>query len=341
MTEPVRPPRDEHDDVAVLMRVAGKRRAVPRARFDRVRDAAHAEWRAVAGRGGAVRAKRRRVWIAASAAALVLLALTLAIRLVPSGLQSTVAADASARVAAIRGQVWAEATHVRRSLAAGDAVAVGAAIGTEAEGRLGMTLASGHTVRLDRDTRVRLLDAGAIALDAGAVYVDSGARHVGTTAISVHTPLGVVRESGTQFEVRLADDAVRVRLREGAVELRHGDRTDAIAAGGELRLAADGTITRGTIAAHDPAWSWLLDLATVPPLAGRTARDFLDWAARERGLALAFADETVARSADAIVLGGTASGLTVDEALDAVLPTCRLTWRIDDGVLTIAADRSD
>ena len=72
-------------------------------------------------------------------------------------------------------------------------------------------------------------------------------------------------------------------------------------------------------------------------LDGRSARAFLDWIARERGWKLAFADEFVARAADEIVLGGTASRLTVEEALDAVLPTCRMTHRVEGGVLVVAA----
>jgi hypothetical protein len=72
-------------------------------------------------------------------------------------------------------------------------------------------------------------------------------------------------------------------------------------------------------------------------LEGRSAREFLDWVARERGWGLSFSDETVARSAEEIVLGGTVERLTLDEALDAVLPTCRMTYRVEAGVLWIAA----
>src|SRR6185436_7133512 len=34
-------------------------------------------------------------------------------------------------------------------------------------------------------------------------------------AITIHTPFGDVRDVGTRFEVRLRDDALRVRVRDG------------------------------------------------------------------------------------------------------------------------------
>ena len=43
-------------------------------------------------------------------------------------------------------------------------------------------------------------------LERGAVYVDSGVgpgRHPGS--VGIHTPLGVVRDIGTQYEVRVDD----------------------------------------------------------------------------------------------------------------------------------------
>ena len=39
---------------------------------------------------------------------------------------------------------------------------------------------------------------------------------------------GVIEEVGTQFEVRLEDRSVRVRLREGAVVVHHDGRSDEV-----------------------------------------------------------------------------------------------------------------
>jgi hypothetical protein len=74
-------------------------------------------------------------------------------------------------------------------------------------------------------------------------------------------------------------------------------------------------------------------------LEDETALAFLEWAARERGWTLAFADEHVARSAGEIVLGGTLDRLTLEEALDAVLPTCQMEYRVEQGVLVVSAEQ--
>ena len=71
------------------------------------------------------------------------------------------------------------------------------------------------------------------------------------------------------------------------------------------------------------------------PLEGLSARQFLDWAARESGRELSFADLDLEHSAASIVLSGSTEGLTIEEALAAVLPTCRMTHQVDQGVLRV------
>jgi hypothetical protein len=148
---------------------------------------------------------------------------------------------------------------------------------------------------------------------------------------------GVVEEIGTQFEVRLDGESVRLRLREGRAIL-HADEADHdVRAGTELLIDSGGTVTRREISRHGADWGWVGGVAPLRDLEGRTARAFLNWVARERGWTLAFANEIVARSANEIVLGGTAEQLTLDDALDAVLPTCRMSYHVDDGVLVVDA----
>ena len=70
-------------------------------------------------------------------------------------------------------------------------------------------------------------------------------------------------------------------------------------------------------------------------LGGRSLQEFLDWMARERGLQLRFASPEVAASAPGIVLNGSIDGMTLDEALESVLPTCRMSHRIEGDALLI------
>ncbi len=155
--------------------------------------------------------------------------------------------------------------------------------------------------------------------------------------MDVHTPLGRIQSLGTQFEIRLRQDSVRVRQREGTVVLHHGEGSHEVQAGTELEMDRDGSVVGRPLSAYGPEWDWIVGITPMIDLEGLTARDFLEWVARERGWRLAFTDADVALASGEIVLGGTASELTSDEALNAVLPTCRMTYDVREGVLLIAA----
>jgi ferric-dicitrate binding protein FerR (iron transport regulator) len=200
---------------------------------------------------------------------------------------------------------------------------------------MAIRLASGHSVRIDSGARLRLLETGDLALDRGAVYVDSGGESRAVEPLSVHTLLGVVRESGTQYEVLVGDDSLRVRVREGSVVLSTEARTYDVATGTELDVDEDGRSTTRAISPDGPEWGWVASVTPVIDLQGMRVRAFLEWVARERGWSLAFATPAVERAAAEIVLGGTVDGLALDQMLDAVLPTCRMVHRLEGGVLTV------
>ncbi len=94
---------------------------------------------------------------------------------------------------------------------------------TTSVGTLAMTLTSGVHLRLDASSTARLDSATDVVLERGAVYVDSAGAHPtqpDASPISIHTPAGLVRDIGTQFEVRLDDAGLRIRVRDGEVR-RH------------------------------------------------------------------------------------------------------------------------
>lgn len=335
-TKPDRP-RDEHDDVGTLLRLAGPRAAVPTERAERVRSAAYATWK----RKTRVRSHRRFVWAGAAAVAACLM-LAIGFGVIPFGTGPSPTADVLT-VASLSGPAWVRDSagtvpSTSRPLAVGDGVTLGSELDTPETGRVAVRLSSGHSVRLDRSTRVRVLEAGVLALDRGAVYVDSGMGRETVASLSIRTPLGIVEEIGTQFEVRLEEDSVRVRLREGAVVVHRDEGTYDVVVGGELEIGVDGSVATRELATHGSEWAWVADITPMLELDGRSARDFLEWVARERGWTLSFADEQVARSAEEIVLGGTVSALTLDQALETVLPTCRMVHHVTDGTLIVETE---
>lgn len=325
------PSPDPRDDVAALIRLAGRRPAVPEDVAARVRAAAHEHWQS----GLRQRARARWLWRGAALAAAASIVLAIAwslLRVEPS--PGGPPALASVRVESLVGPARAGG----RPLQAGAEVPAGSGIETGKGGRVAVRLPSGHSVRLDESSRIRILERLALALDRGAVYVDSGVHARTAEPLSLRTPLGEIRETGTQFEVRLEADSVRIRVREGSVALRAADGLHQVDAGTELAADGRGAAMTREIPGYGPEWEWITRIAPMPELEGLSVRAFLDRITREGGWALHFANEEAARHAAETVLQGSVSGMTPEQALEAVLPTCGMIHRIEEGRLIV--DRS-
>jgi ferric-dicitrate binding protein FerR (iron transport regulator) len=297
------------DGIERLLRATGRRPAPPAERATRVREAVWVHWRTERRR----RLRRRVLWIGvAAAAASVLVAVLLLWR--P---QATIA-----------GRI--ERAEPPVALASGDAVETGSTLSTEDGGRIACRLGSGHAIRLDRATRVRIRSDRRVVLDAGALYVDSAGAE---GRLEIETPFGSLQDLGTQFLVRLSAGVMEVRVREGVVVLTAGGDRVQVHAGQVLEAGKTGPVLRPDGEAG--AWTWIGEVAPTPAIAGRSAREFLDWAAREKGLPLRFEDAGLEEVASKTILQGSIEGMTVDQALDSVLPTCGMQHRIERNALQI------
>lgn len=319
------------DEVAHLVRLAGPAGvtdAIAAERVARVRTAVHDAWReeSVARQARHAKSRRRvRVAMLLATAAAVVIALTM-------WLPFWMPAPAPAQVARI--------DHATGSTAvkAGGAVISESTLATTA-GTLAVTLTSGVHIRLDASSTIRLDSATDVTLEHGAVYVDSG----GASQISIHTPVGVVRDIGTQFEVRLAGASLRVRVREGQVRVTSANGVNERAgAAEELFSMPDGSIGRRPISATGREWAWAERAAPPFVMEGKTLGAFLDWVAREGAWTVTFADRSFSAAARAIVLHGKPDlkGLTPAETLQIVLPTCGLRHHINANRVVIEREIS-
>ncbi len=226
-------------------------------------------------------------------------------------------------------------------LAGGEPIYAGAVIetagaGAAGRGRAAIRLAGGQSVRLDDGSRVRFADRSSVVLERGALYVDSDAG----ANVEVRTALGVVRDIGTQFEVRLIADAggaaaLRIRVREGSIELTSDDQTHLVVAGEELRRRGDGTVERAASPIYGPHWDWVLETAKVPDVAGRPLQDFLDWAEREGGWTVRFADQATSAVVAETVLHGDLRDLSLTEAASVALEGSGLDYQLEDGTFVV------
>jgi hypothetical protein len=335
--------RDAQDEAEVqrLLVNAGARPPVPAGDIEQIRAAVREAWRAQL----ASRRAPPRAWIAALAATL-----ALAVGAAwwwGSGEGSGPAETLVAQVEAVRGGVELAAAgadavtpEVGRRLVAGATLVTSEEAGGR-PGRVALRLAGGALLRVDAGSSVRLLGPARVALDVGAVYVDSGpAGRAGR--IEVHTPLGEVRELGTQFAVRLLRSAggpsLRVRVREGAVAATHAGRSHQAGPGQELTLRSDGSVDLRAVAGWDPGWAWVLAAGPGFSSEGRTLAELLDWVSRETGWRIELAD-AAARGAGTIVLHGDLGALPADRAAFAVLPGAGLEGKLEGGTLVIRARR--
>lgn len=310
------------DPIGALLQVAGRRPTAPDPVVDRVWERTHEEWRRM------VRRRRRRVWgrgVLGSLAAALAVVLWVGF-FGDSAPEPSVPSIPVATVEVVAGDmprlVDADETAAPQPIAEADDVFEGASLATGPTGGVALRMASGGSLRLGPSTAVRFLGGSDLDLERGILYLDGGVD--GSSDVGVHTVLGVVRERGTQFEVRVLDGEVRVRVREGAVLVEREEPVVA-SAGLELRIDRRGDVSRRSISVSDESWRWILDLAPSFRLPGRTLGDFLGWIEREKGKQVVFSAPGEAERLSSIVLYGSVDGLRPDEALDAVLPTCGLT----------------
>lgn len=323
------------DRIEALLQLTGPRPAVPEERLQRARVATRAHWRTEVQR----RSRSRNYGMVASLAAAAMIVLAVGLGLwqwggLPTG---TVAGRVElVESAAWRGPAVDDSNRASSFVRVGDEIAVGSQLTTETDGQLAVRMSSGHSLRMDAGTVVRFVSDGRLALDRGALYVDSGiADGAARESLEIVTPLGRFRDIGTQFEVRLDDSSARLRVREGVVVFDGPETGGEVKAGHELEISADGVIRTAELSTFGNAWAWFERVTPMIDLEGRSVREFLNWVARERGLRLEFADLDLVRSATEIHLNGSIDGMTLDEALESVLPTCRLSHRIDGDRLII------
>lgn len=313
---------DEEALVRSLLEGAGPRPPLDEADVGAISGAARFVWKA------RERRSRRTRILWALAAGVGVIALGLALLRWRS--EPAVPAPAVADVEAVSGVVAIAA----RPLAAGDAIPAGSLLESGGRGRASLRLGDGATVRLDEETRVRMVSAARLDLERGAVYLDTG----GAAPIEVRTPAGTAHDVGTQFLVRFEPAAARltVAVRAGAVEVNQSGRAHLAPAGEEIVLDGGGGATRRALPGHGGAWAWVVAAAPPFEIEGRTLGEFLDDLGRETGWRFRFTDETRAAGARAIVLhGGVPRAQRPDQILDAILAGAGFEGEIEDGIVVV------
>ena len=304
--------------------------AVDAARAARVRPAVHATWKEAAGGTGNW---KRGVAIAAAAVLVFAVALTLV-----NSLRERAAPQAAAPIASTL-FVTSEVVFQRDGQAlagrVGEELRPGTRITTHG-GRAAIVLANGVELRLDADTDITLDSERSMSLARGALYLDSSHRTGPPEALEIAARGTVIRDIGTRYEVRLSDQELRVRVRDGRVEVSSAFGMRQADGGGQVRVTSSGIVS-GLASTSGADWDWIVRAVPPPQLEGRPLPEFLAWVEREGGRPIRFADPAVERANAATIVYGGIERLTVEEALDVVLPSCGLARRADGDFITIVS----
>ena len=325
---------DERDDAMRQLLRQPRPSAVDGVRTERVYRAVHAAWRDTADRS---RNRRRRFVLAAAAVLVIAVGAIGAIGLTfVKGQRQRAAPQAAAPIAStlfVTSEVEFQHDGQARAGRVGEGLTPGTRIATYG-GRAAIVLTNGVELRLDSQTAITLDTARSMSLSRGAIYLDSSHRTGPPDAVAIAVRGTVIRDIGTRYEVRLSDEELRVRVRDGRVEvssafgMREADR------GGQLRVTPSGILS-GRASTSGADWDWIVRAVPPPRLEGRPLPEFLAWAEQEGGRSIRFADPALEQANRATIVYGAIEGLTVEEALDVVLPSCGLARRTDGDVITI------
>ena len=200
-------------------------------------------------------------------------------------------------------------------------------------------LEGGGNLRVARDSAIEVVAANAVKLIRGELYVDIPPGSRGSDHFMVYTPAGEFRHVGTQFAVAIVNGLTRLRVREGSVQWHASEGDSTVAAGTEVVIEKNRTVTRRPIATAGRDWAWAESMAPDIEIENRPLQDFLVWFSRETGRKLILADDAVRKQAATIRMHGNVHGLTALEALSAVMAATTLRFELPEGVIRVSSAR--
>jgi ferric-dicitrate binding protein FerR (iron transport regulator) len=194
-------------------------------------------------------------------------------------------------------------------------------------------LTNGGSLRMQAGSALTFTSSGEIRLRSGAIYMDFDPART-QAKLAVRTPYGLVQHLGTQYEVALLPAQLRVRVREGTVQLQ-GPVTAMAEAGEELTVDANRALQRQSIPVFGAEWAWEESVAGNYEAEGRNVGQLLSWVARETGRRINFTNVRVEQLADSTILHGSIRGLGPDVALRAILATTSLAADLRDADIIV------
>jgi len=225
----------------------------------------------------------------------------------------------------------------RHRVRVGEAIQVGDAV--ESRGSALVELGHGGTLRVAPASAMIVVTASELALKHGLIYVDKPPGLTEFARLHVSTRAGLVEHVGTEFELKSDDQVVRIRVREGQVRFFGASGAQTANAGTELSALSGGRLVTRPVPSFGRAWEWTTALAPEFAIEGRPLIEFLQWASRELGCTLDFADARARDTASSTILHGSIQGEIPGDALANILASTTLSFELAEGSLRIRSSR--
>src|SRR5271165_3212093 len=328
---PPDPNPDSHAALEKSLRKALETAPLDRAALDRIKAATTREWRAATQRLPAPLVRAWRWWIGGLAAAAGIAGLLVLGVLMHSGIEPAVVGTLSHLRAGSIEAHWAIVRN--RPLRVGDALRVGETI--VAQGPALVSLAGGGNLRIAAGTAIEMSSLTRLTLQRGLIYVDTPTATAGGGELQLLTSAGLIEHLGTAYEVLSDGSTVRIRVREGKIRLVDAANPVIAGQGTELTAGSQGSVSTRRFDPSSADWDWVASLAPEFNTDGQSLFDFLQWASRELGRQLQFADPRAEEIARRTILHGSIRVDGVRESLSTVLQTTTLTYEIQAGAVRV------
>ena len=216
---------------------------------------------------------------------------------------------------------------VNRSTVSSKDVYPGDVIETGNNGFLSLSMPNQTTLVFAENTTLKIESATQVSLTKGRLYFDSLDPE---TALTIHTSWGNVVDVGTQYELSINNNALKVALREGEVKLNLKKGTHhAMAANGfgdVLLLNRQYEVKRSQMATTDIHWNWVLNAAAELDLNGKSIYEVLTWVGRMTGKNIVYATTQAKNSAmNTHLSGGSLDPKMIEDTLPLILNTTQLS----------------
>lgn len=318
------------DEIGRLIHFAGARDTIPAERLEEARRHVRAHWETVVAeqRRSGVRTGFRYVAVAASIVVAVGAAF-LVWRSVDVG-----PANVSASIERVLGEVMV----ANKVAGKGDDIGANALIETGPDSRIALRMTGGQSLRIDTSSQLLVHSSNHVSLQAGGVYIDTNTA-AGSPPITVSTPIGVARDVGTQFQVRLAASVMIVGVRDGVVEVTQaGRQSHAVNKERFVELDATGKKSERVLSSDDPSWDWVETVAPEFEIQGASLQQYLAWYVRQKGVTLEWADDASQAKAARIELAGSIAGTTLEEGLLTVQQIAPFEYRLDGNKMWVKVE---